>query len=126
MKLQFLADGSPDCPLIRLYDFQAAESVRLKTLFERLANGSLGYVSLHQQPGIEPIDGCQLNLHVGKRDTGIVQTAGSFFECSLSPERWSDVAALAEPFCEAARPNSYQWLNEDGEISLLLSPDGKW
>jgi len=30
-----------------------------------------------------------------------------------------------EPFCDSeSKPGHYQWLNQDGEVSLLLSPDG--
>ena len=126
MKLQFLPDGSRDCPLIRLYDFEAAEVLRLKELFDSLAVGSRTDISLHEQKGIEPVDGCQLNLRVGKRNTGIVQKGPFLFECDLTPARWADVASLTEPFDEAAEANTYQWLNEEGQISLLLSPDGKW
>jgi hypothetical protein len=126
MKLQFLPDGSPDCPLIRLYDFEAADVVRLKELFDSLAAGSRTDISLHEQKGIEPVGGCQLKLRVGKRDTGIVQKGPFTFECDLTPARWADVASLTEPFGEAAEANTYQWLNEDGQISLLLSPNGTW
>ncbi len=126
MKLQFLPDGSPDCPLIRLYDFEAAAALRLKELFDCLAVGSRTSISLHEQNGIEPVDGCQLNLRVGKRDTGIVPKGPFTFECDLTPEGWADVALLIEPFCEAAKANTYQWLNEDGQIALLLSPAGTW
>ncbi len=126
MKLQFLPDGSPDCPLIRLYDFEAADALRLKELFDCLATGSRTSISLHEQKGIEPVDGCQLILRVGKGDTGIVQKGPFTFECDLTPAGWADVALLIEPFCEAAEANTYQWLNEDGQISLLLSPAGTW
>jgi len=126
MKLQFLADGSQDCPLIRMYDFNEEEVVRLKRLFGLLADRSATSVKLHEQAGIEPIDGCQLNLQVGKRNTGVVRRGTSTFECSLTSERWSDVASLAEPFCAVAEAGTCQWLNEDGEISLLLSPKGGW
>jgi hypothetical protein len=30
-----------------------------------------------------------------------------------------------QPFCETDA-GVFQWLNEDGETSLLLSRDGKW
>ena len=126
MKLQFLPDGSRDCPLIRLYDFDQEEVLRLKESFDHLADGSATSVLLHEQAGVEPIDRCQLILRTGKRDAGVVQSGASTFECTLSPERWSDVAALAESICAAVRQNTYQWLNEDGEISLLLSRDGRW
>ena len=126
MKLQFLPEGSLDCPLIRLYDFEAADALRLKGLFDGLATGSRTEVSLHEQMGMEPVDGCRLSLRVGKRDTGIVQKGPFTFVCDLTPLRWADVASLTEPFCKAAEANVHQWLNEDGQISLLLSPDGKW
>jgi hypothetical protein len=126
MKLQFLADATPHRPLIRLYNFQAADAQRLKELFDSLANGSRTDVPLHEQLGIEPVDGCQLNLRVFKRNSGIVQAGPFTFELGLTAARWSDVASLTEPFCESARANSYQWLNEEGKISLLLSPDGRW
>ncbi len=126
MKLQFLPDGSPDCPLIRLYDFEAADVLRLKGLFDSLAAGSRTEISLHEQQDIEPVDGCQLNLRVGNGDTGIVQKGPFTFECDLTPARWADVASLTEPFGEAAEASTYQWLNNDGQISILLSPNGMW
>jgi hypothetical protein len=126
MKLAFLADDSPVCPLIRLYDFQSADAQRLKELFDCLATGSRANISLQDVPGIEPVDGCQLNMRVDNCNTGIVQKGPFVFECSLTQARWSDVGSLTEPFCEVARPNSYQWLNQEGEISFLLSPDGRW
>jgi hypothetical protein len=126
MKLQFLPHGSRDCPLIRLYDFEAADVLRLKELFDSLATGSRTDISLHEQKGIEPVDGCELNLPAGNGDTGIVQKGPFASECDLTPARWADVASLMEPFGEAAEANTYQWLNEDGQISLLLSPNGMW
>jgi hypothetical protein len=126
MKLQFLADGSPDCPLIRLYDFQPTDAQRLKELFDCLATGSRTSVSLHEEPGIEPVARCRLSLQVGKRNSGIIQEGPLSFELILTAAGWSDVAFLTEPFCEFAQPNTHQWLNEDGRISFLLSPDGRW
>jgi hypothetical protein len=126
MKMEFLAEASPDCPLIRLYDFQTRDALELKNLFDSLADGTRTAIALHEQSFIEPIDGCRLNLRVGIRDTGIVQTGPFTFEGRLTPARWSDVAGLSEPFCVSAEPNRFQWLNEDSKISLLLSPDGMW
>jgi hypothetical protein len=126
MKLQFLADGSPDCQLIRLYEFQVDEVGRLKDLFDSLANGSRTEISLHEQKDIEAVDGCKLDLRVSQRNAGIFQKERLTFECRLTEARWSDVASLVEPLCESARAHTYQWLNEDGQISLLLSPTGTW
>jgi hypothetical protein len=126
MKLQYLPDGSPDSPLIRLYDFQPAEAARLKELFDSLANGSRTSAPLHEQIGIESVDACHLDLRLGAQDVGIVQKGALTFECALTAEGWSEVASFVEPFCEAAEAQTYQWLNQDGKISFLLSPSGKW
>src|SRR5437867_3317880 len=40
MKLEFLADGSQDCPLIRLYDFDFEEAVSLRQIVASLSDGT--------------------------------------------------------------------------------------
>jgi hypothetical protein len=126
MKLEFLADGSPDCPLIRLYGFDRAGAVQLREIFKCLAAGARQSVPIHQESGMEPIEGCRLDLRLGKSDVGIVQSAHLRFECILTAEAWSDMAFLVDPFCESEEMPGYQWLNESGKTSLLLSRDGKW
>ena len=126
MKLEYLSGGSPDCPLIRMYEFTPNEAIDLKAIFDCLANGAIIECALHEQKGVEPVAGCQLNLRVGSRDRGIHQLGPLAFECMLTTEGWFEVADLAEPFCKNTNKGSFQWLNADGPISLLLSPSGKW
>jgi hypothetical protein len=83
-------------------------------------------VSLDKQPWIEPVGGCELELRIAKRDQGIIQAGPSRFECVLSDEGWVDIAGLLEPFCATNNSGVYQWLNEKGKISLLLSYSGSW
>jgi hypothetical protein len=99
--------------------------MRLREIANTLASGSQQAVSLHEEPGMESIGGCQLDLRLGLRDLGIVQKALRKFECVLTTEGWRDVAFRLQPFCETDA-GVFQWLNEDGETSLLLSRDGKW
>jgi hypothetical protein len=126
MKMEFLPDGSDDCPLIRLYEFDRAEAVWLREIFDSLANGSRQHLSLHDEPRIEAVGGCQLELRLGRREVGIPKAKRMRFEFTLSPEGWADVASLMDPFCESEDVNGYQWLNERGAVSLLLSPSGEW
>ncbi len=126
MKLEFLADGSPDCPLIRLYAFEQSEVIQFQDFVNSLAAGTETSVSLDKQPWIEPVGGCELELHLAKRDRGIIQVGPSRFECVLSNEGWLDIAGLLEPFCESNDLKAYQWLSEKGNISLLLSCSGMW
>jgi len=126
MKLEYLHDGAPECPLIRLYQFTSVEAVKLKEIFESLASGSLINFFLHEQAFIEPIGRCHLDLSLAKSNVGILQTASGAFTCDLTQEAWANLAFLTEPFCEKLEPNTYQWLNEDGPVSLLLSHCGTW
>jgi hypothetical protein len=125
MNLEFLAEGSPDCPLIRLYSFTRAEVLRLREIADQLTAERIQVIALHDEPGIKAIDGCHLELRLGKRDEDIVQPALLQFECILSDEGWLDVSGLLQPFCET-NTKGFQWLVWKGPISLLLSVDGKW
>jgi hypothetical protein len=125
MKLEFLAEGSDDCPLIRLYDFDVAGAMRLREAFRTLANGSRRDIPPHEEWWIEPIAECHLDLRLGVRDLGIVQRLPMTFDCALTDLGWADMASLVDPFC-TGRSGECSWLDEQGEVRLLLSGDGKW
>ena len=126
MKLEFLEDGSPDSPLIRLYAFDQAQATWLHGIFLSLAYGGRDDVALQYESNVEPIDGCHLTLRLAQRDAGIVRCEGSTFECQFTSVEWEAIASLVEPFCESVEPNRYQWLTETGDAYLLLSSDGSW
>ena len=126
MKLEFLPAGSPDCPLLRVFDFSAAEVRSLHQLCLDLREGRAAEVSLLDLQGILAIDGCALTFHCTDIDRGCERVAANDFECSLTPETWQDLAAMITPFCELQKTAGYQWLSEHGEISLLLSANGQW
>ena len=126
MKLDFLAAGSPHCPLIRLYAFDQPSVCRLRDLISPSGPLQEQSVPLHMQPWIEPVDGCELELCLGERDRGIIEVGPSKFKLVLSDEGWADIAGLLEPFCGLDNPKAYQWLDRRERISLLLSPSGTW
>lgn len=125
MKLEFLAVGSPDCPLIRLYEFTQEEACHLRDIFCSLANGTRGTVALEKELMVVAVGGCRLMLKVGVRDRGIQANDSGVFECELTQLSWDDVAALMEPFCDS-ETQGYQWLTRAGRVSLLISHDSKW
>jgi hypothetical protein len=125
MKLEFLGEGSPDCPLIRLHDFAQIEAKRLRQIFYSLADGSLKTAMLEDMPFIEAVRGCHLKLLAGTRDSGIHSTASNMFECALTRLGWENVRGLTDPFCETDS-KGHQWLTEHGSIRPLISHDGKW
>jgi hypothetical protein len=124
VKLEYIAEGSKDRPLIRLYSFDQQELLRLREAVEALSKETVQSTSLHEQQGIEPVDSCELILRSGARDLGVLQTGPAKFECVLTPDTWGGVKELIDPFVESS--GGYQWLSEQGKISLLLSKSGSW
>lgn len=125
MKLEFLASGSPDCPLIRLYEFNSEEAYQLRRMALQLARRKETAVLLHKDSSVVAIGGCELRLKKGEKDLGASQISFLKFECILSPSGWLQVADLIRPFTRGAA-NGYQWLSETGTVKILLSCDGKW
>jgi hypothetical protein len=126
MKLEFLREGASDCALIRLYSFEQTQVQRLKEVFSSLAAGLCQEVALHSEPGIEAMQGCELFLQAGSRDLGILERKPLKFTCALTADGWTVVADLVDAFCGPKGSKGFQWLNEDGPVSLLLSVDGRW
>lgn len=136
MKLEFIPDGAVDTPLIRLYQLVDPELERLYAELSALASGAQGSITLHELPGIEAIDGCQLLLRVGSSDCGVKDWSlrqrssksrpeRKPFECILTPEGWDFVAQKVESFIPATNGH-YQWLHTQGDVSWLLSTNGYW
>jgi hypothetical protein len=127
MKLEYLADGSPDCPLLRLYDFSAAEAVHLRAALIGLASGTAERVEVHQLPFIESVGGCRLSLVRKSWDQAVLKVGPSAFECAFTAGTWDNIAGLVEPFTESA--GGFQWLTGiPAEAALLLSASasGQW
>jgi hypothetical protein len=126
MKLEFLSDGLADRSLIRLYGFDQTGAMRLREAFRTLSIGARQTIPLHEEWWLESVEDCTLDLRIGTRNLGVVERAPSKFECIVTSDTWANMISLVDPFCGPASANSHQWLNEDGEISLLLSPNGQW
>ena len=125
MKLECLADGSPDCPLVRLYDFTSAEARQLLAAVADLASGTAERIEVHRLSFVESIGGCRLRLVRKSWDHAVLQVGPSVFECGLTDGTWDKVAGLLEPFAGSA--GGYQWLaGSPGEAALLLSASGTW
>lgn len=125
MKLEFVREGSPDCPLLRLYDFDPAEARQLQHAVLRLVRQSDEMIPLHQQPGIQPVAGCELTLLRANDVQGVREIAPGKFEWLYSIDGWLEIAGLIQPFCQADAVG-FQWLSRIGKIAVLLSRDGSW
>jgi hypothetical protein len=125
VKLEYVPGGSPECPLIRLYDCGQSEAKQLRELVKSLANGDQKDVALHNEEWVESVGGCSLSLRRGNWNQGIRQSQTLGFECVLSSDGWSNMEGLLEPFSES-NTTGFQWLTNGGRVALLISPSGKW
>lgn len=125
MKLEFLRAGAPDCPLIRLYDFDSKEAQRLLQIALQLVGKRDSAIALHAEPTITPIDACELTLRCDDARSGVRELSPMKFEWASSDGGWLDIASLIQPFCQAGVAG-HQWLSRVGDVAVLLSRDGKW
>ncbi|EEF61114.1 hypothetical protein [Pedosphaera parvula] len=124
MKLEYLENGSEDCPLIRLYEFSSADIQKLRAAVMRLIDGSVSRFKLKDIVPVTSIGGVELAFVRGNSDRGVVGVGKNGFEVVLASEGWDRVFDCLEPFLEPS--SGYQWLCEKGAANLLLSHDGSW
>jgi hypothetical protein len=125
MKLEYLADGSPETPLIRLYALGSQQAMRLQAVFSELATIPGHVIKLHELTYVEPVDSCRFTLAATDRDQGIVmRDAPASFRCSLTADTWLDLAERTLPLAREGACG-FQWLHHS-TISWLLSVDGQW
>ena len=129
MTIEFLADGAPECPLVRLYDFSWAEIEELRAAFRDLAEARLLRYDVHERPWADPVDGCQLTFEHSAEWGGMrLPIDRRSFTLSLPPEGWREVDDLAAPLSQYEDMLGFQWLTDvtDSEVQLLLSAGGEW
>jgi hypothetical protein len=125
MKLEYLPEGSPECPLIRLFEFNRSEVQELRQLLKALVTGDRQDVALNNEMWLESVGNCHLNLRVGKRNEGIRQVEPFRFECVFTSMEWGNLEVLLEPFSESDI-SGFQWLTTGGSVALLISRSGRW
>lgn len=125
MKIEFLAEGSPDCPLIRIFQFQPGEVEALRTACRELAEGNRTEFALHEQPWIEAVGGCAFVWKAGTKDIGVsLPRAGDPFVFVFSDEGWREVEDKLLPFAHSSF--GFNWLTDGGDVEVLISNDGYW
>lgn len=125
MKVEFLAEGSPDCPLIRLYDYHSGELERLSAACRELVEGRRNEFLLHEQEWVESIGGCRFTWRSALRDVGVrLPAAGDHFVLEFSDEAWREVEDKLRPLQDGS--GGFQWLTNEGDVEVLISLGGGW
>lgn len=123
MKFIFHASGSSDCPLLVLTDLQAGDVSRLQKAIAELARGDRLAVPVDDSFGV--IGDIRVRMELGDRDVGILGQP-PHFACSLTASTWDQIEGLLDPFADHADGDRHQWLDDSGEVSLLISTSGMW
>jgi hypothetical protein len=129
MRIEFLRNGSADCPLIRIYGNEPDVCQNFRRAFEQLAQGTAAELCLTDLPGVQPIKGCCLIAKLGGRDKGVIHNEGSVFQWVLTQGGWNTVAGLTEPFCHTQN-GGFQWLDQshasEARVLISTSSSGCW
>ncbi len=128
MLIKYLPDGSGDCPLIMLQGREPEVVARLREEVAALAEARVARVAVHELPGFESVDGCRLFFSTGTWDRGTYVLREQYsFECQLRPVVWYNIEGLLEPFAVSKSTGGcHQWLDDRGDIQLLISDDAGW
>jgi len=125
VRIELIPDGSPDCPLIRLFDYRDNELELLQIACRELANGQRAEFALHEQTWVEPQDGLRFTWKASAQDVGVELPAlGDPFVLEFSDEAWREVDDKISRLMPAQ--TGFNWLTNEGEVKVLLSRDGKW
>lgn len=129
LKVEYLKESSPDCPLIRIF---GNDIDTYKLLYDRislLTVHKLETIRIQTLKGFELINIDSLDLYVDKENKGVVRINDRIFECRLKiegQEGWTGVMGLLEPFFVEKLEQGFQWLITCSGIKLLISMDGLW
>lgn len=127
-KIELIADGSDDCPILLISGTDLETSRELLHKIRALRNRIAGSLLIHDVQGFENCRNPELRLEVSEADLGVQRSAtGDGYRCALSYDAWIRVENLLAPFCRRdASATGFQWLDESSDISLLFSPEGGW
>jgi hypothetical protein len=128
MRIEFLPDGSQDCPAILFHGCPSAGAQALINAFRSLAEGRETEVALHRLPDLTPVGDIQVFATNADGCAGIQQLSALVFRWRQDREGWLEAAELAEPVVhsDASEGTSFQYLERNGKVNVIFSTDRAW
>lgn len=109
--------------VVRFWNFTADEHARLLKEFRHLASGHNEHKGLRLSATAYGLH--TLLLRRGSKDQGaIVEPSSDSVVWELQRAGWRSVLNLASAV--QAGSTSFRWLDQRNEVSVLLSPTGRW
>lgn len=126
MQLDFIEDINEfGESVIRLYDFDQAQSILFRDLIQKGIIEKRMKVNLNTLEFIEARN-CQLIMGMGNEDEGIISADNETFYCILTLESYQKMVGFLEPFClKETKAHSFLY-DVDTPIDFLFAPAGTW
>ncbi len=136
MLVEYLPEGAPESPLIRVFGTSAAEFARLQSVADELGQGIISSKELLALEGFRGVNIKSLEMVAGANELGVAKTSRDGFRWVLDREGRQEVSELIVPFTRSPHPPGvhFQWLCgvrsglAVSRISILLSHSsaGQW
>ena len=126
MQLDFIEDINEfGESLVRLYDFDQAQSIQFRDLIQKGVIEKEMKVNLNTMDFIEARN-CQLIMGMADSNEGIISNDNETFYCILTLESYQKMVELLQPFCEKETKAHAFLYDVDTPIDFLFAPAGTW
>jgi hypothetical protein len=128
MRIEFVANGSNDCPAILFYGCPSAGAETLINTFRSLGGGQETEVPLHQLIGLTSVGAIRVFATNAKSRSSVDQLSDTVFRWRRDREGWLEVADLAEPVAQSnpREGTRFQYLERNGRVNVVFSTDRAW
>jgi hypothetical protein len=128
MKIEYFDSAKKRESVLLIYGNEPKNVTTLRKVVHQLANEHLERFAIHELPGFEGVDGCELFFSLGRYDRGIVLLRQPrIFECSLRQVWWYNIDGLLEPFCESGTGESNNLdYGFSSDVGLIISRNRGW
>jgi hypothetical protein len=128
MLIEFVPDGSHDCPAVLFYGCPSAGAEALINTFRLLAEAPETEVPLHELADVYPVGDIQLFATNVSGRTGVQQLSPPAFRWRQDREGWLEAAELAEAVARsgASEGTKFQYLERNGRVNVIFATDRAW
>jgi hypothetical protein len=128
MRIEFLPDGSQDCPAVLFYGCPSAGAEALINTFRLLGEAPEREVALHELADLYPVGDIQVFATNATGHTGVQQLSPPAFRWRKDREGWLAAAELAEPVAHSdpSQGTKFQYLERYGRVNVSFSTVRGW
>jgi hypothetical protein len=129
MNIEYFSGTATNQPVVLIYGREPTGFVLLRRAARELTNGLARRVAIHDLPGFEPVEGCELFFSLGARDLGLHPISPpNSFDCEVGSIWWENIEGLLEPFTRPLERVRFQSLTYgfSSPVDLVVSTSRQW